>query len=209
MSEEWTEECEALLADWAEKAGCYRWLSSKSEKKYRRQYYAFSVPVIILSTLSGVASAGLSSYVPDSGQKTGQAFIGGVNIFAGILSTLQNFLKVSETMEAHRIQGVAWSKLSRTISIELALDAKRRQNAHDFLKICRAEYDRLIESSPTIDDDIIAVFKKNFKDYEVAKPNICNGLDKVSIYRFDDDSKNDDEASPDPGSDAEALDAAP
>lgn len=181
--EEWTEECEELLKDWAEKSGCYRWLSSKSEKKYRRQHYAFSVPVIILSTLSGVASAGLSSYVSEEGQQTGQAAIGGVNIFAGILGTLQSFLKVSEIMEAHRIQGVAWSKLSRTIAIELALDPKRRQNPHDFLKICRAEYDRLIESSPTIDDDVIALFKKNFTTYDVAKPNICNGLDRVSVYR--------------------------
>lgn len=184
-SEGWTDECEELLKEWSEKAGCYRWLSSKCEKKYKRQYYSFSIPVIILSTLTGVANAGLTSYVPEESQKTGQALIGGVNIFAGILGTLQNFLKVSEIMESHRIQGVAWSKLGRTISIELALDRKRRQNAHDFLKICRAEYDRLIESSPTIDDDIITQFKRNFKDYDVAKPNICNGLDRVSIYRTD------------------------
>ncbi len=203
MSEEWTAECEELLKDWGEKSGCYRWLSAKSEKKYRRQHYAFSVPVIILSTLSGVASAGLSSYVNEDGQQTGQAVIGGVNIFAGILGTLQSFLKVSEIMEAHRIQGVAWSKLSRTISIELALDPVRRQNAHDFLKICRAEYDRLIESSPTIDDDVIAMFKKTFKTYKVSKPNICNGLDHISVYR----TLGKDEPETDPVSVAETLGA--
>ena len=32
----WTKEQEALLAEWAEKASCYRWLHGRAEKKYRR-----------------------------------------------------------------------------------------------------------------------------------------------------------------------------
>ena len=38
-------------------------------------------------------------------------------------------------------------------------DPKRRKSAHDFMKLCRAEYDRLIEQSPPIDDKIIKQFK--------------------------------------------------
>jgi hypothetical protein len=106
-----------------------------------------------------------------------------LNLFAGILSTLQNFLKVAENMESHRQAGVAWSKLGRNISIELALDPSRRAIASDFLKISRAEYDRLIEQSPCITDDIISTFKSRFKDYEVAKPSICNGLDRCDIFK--------------------------
>ena len=82
------------------------------------------------------------------------AAVGGVNIFAGILSTLQNFLRYAELMESHRSSGIAWSKLCRDISIELALDPPRRKPARD-LNICRAEYDRLIEQSPMIDDDYL------------------------------------------------------
>ena len=58
----------------------------------------------------------------------------------------------------------------------------RRKPALDFLKVCRAEYDRLIEQSPTIDDKIIASFKYNFKDAKIRKPDICNGLTKCKIY---------------------------
>lgn len=58
-----------------------------------------------------------------------QAIIGGVNLLAGVLGTLQSFLKVAETMESHRASGVAWSKLGRNISIELALDPARRAPA--------------------------------------------------------------------------------
>ena len=97
--------------------------------------------------------------------------VGGVNIFAGILSTLQNFLRYAELMEAHRIAGVSWGKLQRNIAIELALDPKRRVLQTDFLKLSRAEYDRLIEAGPIIDDGIIANFNKKFKNYEVSKPS--------------------------------------
>lgn len=184
---EWSPEVERLLAEWSEKASCYRWLHNRAEKKYRLRYYSFSLPVIVLSTLSGAASVGLSSYVPEKHQQTGSAIVGCVNIFAGIISTLQQFFKFAEQNEAHRSAGVAWSKLGRNISIELAIDPNRRTNCHDFLAIGRAEYDRLIEQSPLIGDDIIAQFKSKFKAYEVSKPAITNGLDRCVIYVRPDD----------------------
>tara|TARA_Y100000389_G_scaffold202656_1_gene248595 strand:+ start:1240 stop:2247 length:1008 start_codon:yes stop_codon:yes gene_type:complete len=181
----WTDECEKLLAEWSEKASCYRWLHGRSEKSYQRWYYCFSIPVIILSTLTGAANVGMDSFVPAESKSLASAIVGGVNIFAGIVSTLQNFLKVAELMEGHRIAGVSWGKLQRNIAIELALDPNRRVFQSDFLKLSRAEYDRLIEAGPMIDDGIIAQFNKKFKNYEVSVPSICNGLDKCVIYKID------------------------
>ena len=89
-----------------------------------------------------------------------------------------SFLKYAEVYEAHRIAAVSWSSLGRSIQIELALKEERRKNCRDFLKVSRAEYDRLLESSPGIDQDIIALFNKRFNaSYpNVSKPIICNGL---------------------------------
>ena len=180
----WTDEAEQLLKDWSEKAGCYRWLHDKSEKKYRVRYYLFSIPVIVLSTLTGTANFGMSSYIKEEQENTAKAIVGGLNLFAGLLSTLQTFLKVVEQMESHRSSGVAWSKLGRNIQIELALDHNRRSPCNDFLNICRAEYDRLIEQSPLIGEDIINLFKSRFTNYpNIAKPNICNGLEECNIYK--------------------------
>ena len=39
-----------------------------------------------------------------------------------------------------------------------------------------------------ITDDVIAQFKSKFSDYTVAKPSICNGLDKCDVYRVHADS---------------------
>lgn len=178
----WTREQEELLAEWSEKATCYRWLHNRSEKSYRHMNYLFTIPVIILSTLTGTANFAMDSFVPEEHKQIAMAAVGSVNIFAGILSTLQNFLRYAELMESHRLSEVQWSKFGRNIEVELALDPKRRKSAHDFMKLCRAEYDRLIEQSPPIDDKIIKQFKHNFKDIKIKVPPMCNGLDPCKIY---------------------------
>jgi len=180
--QKWTKAQELLLAEWSEKATCYRWLHSRSEKSYRTRNYAFTIPVIILSTLTGTANFAMDSFVPETHKQFAMACVGGVNIFAGILSTLQNFLRYAELMESHRSCEVQWSKFGRNISVELALDPKRRKPANDFLNVCRAEYDRLIEQSPPIDDKIIKSFRKSFKNLKIKIPDICNGLDHCKIY---------------------------
>ena len=179
----WTLEQEELLAEWAEKASCYRWLHHHSEKRYRCRNFGFTIPVIILSTLTGTANFAMDSFVPQEEKKMAMGIVGGFNILAGIMSTLQNFLRYAELMEGHRSSSVSWSKFSRNITVELALDEKRRKPAGDFLKICRAEFDRLIEQSPSIDDKIIISFDSVFKDNDIIRPEVCNGLKKCKIYK--------------------------
>lgn len=170
----WTEEQEKLLASWSEKASGYRWLHMRSEKLYRKRNYSFTIPVIILSTLTGTANFAMDSFVPEENKQIAMACVGGVNIFAGILSTLQNFLRYAELMEGHRVAEVSWSKFSREISVELALEPDMRKPAFDFLNVCRSEFDRLIEQSPTIDDSIIAQYNSKFMKKKKIKKGIEN-----------------------------------
>ena len=184
----WSPEQEKLLAEWSEKAQCYRWMHSHAERKFRKGNFAFTIPIIIMSTLTGTANFGVNSYVPEEHQKMAQMAIGCVNIVAGILSTLQNFLRYAENNEAHRSASICWSKFGRNIRIELSLARCRRKNASDFLKVYRAEYDRLIEQSPLIPEKTIELFKKKFKKVNnFHKPDVCNGLEKCEIHCDSDD----------------------
>jgi hypothetical protein len=189
--QKWTKEQEELLAGWSERASGYRWLHSRSEKLYRCRNYTYTIPVIILSTLTGTANFAMDSFVPEENKQLAMACVGGVNIFAGILSTLQNFLRYAELMESHRVSEVSWSKLSRDIAVELTLEPKMRKPALDFLNVCRAEYDRLIEQSPSIDDNIIKRYKSEFKKIEADfnHPHVCNGLHKCKIFEPDESEK--------------------
>jgi len=185
--EEWSDEIETLLSEWGEISMCYAYLHNFSQRKYKKKYHHLQIPIIILSTLTGTANFATDSYVPEGFQQGFSAGVGSLNIFCGILGTLLSFLRYSEIYEGHRISALAWSKLGRAIEIELSLHDKKRKPCRDFLKICRSEYDNLLESSPNIDLDIISLFNKKFKDDypNVRKPIICNGLKAIKPYKSD------------------------
>ena len=183
--EEWSEEIEDLLSEWGEIATCYAYLHNYSQRKYKKKYHHLQIPIIVLSTLTGTANFATDSYVPTDYKQGFSAFVGSLNIFCGVLGTLLSFLRYSEIYEGHRISALSWSKLGRAIEIELSLQDKKRKPCRDFLKVCRSEYDNLLESSPSIDLDIIAMFNKKFNDKypDVRKPIICNGLKAIRPYK--------------------------
>ena len=185
----WSEEIEELLSEWGEISMCYSYLHNYSTRKYKKKYHHLQIPIIILSTLTGTANFATDSYVPEDYQHGFSAGVGTLNIACGILGTLLAFLKYAEIYEGHRISALAWSKLSRAIEIELSLQDAKRKNCRDFLKICRAEYDNLLESSPNIDLDIINFFNKKFdgKYKNVRRPIICNGLKEIKPYKPDEE----------------------
>tara|TARA_R110002096_G_scaffold30766_4_gene91435 strand:+ start:193 stop:903 length:711 start_codon:yes stop_codon:yes gene_type:complete len=182
--EDWSPEIEDLLSEWGEVALCFQYLHSFSQRKYKKKYHNLQIPIIILSTLTGTANFATDSYVPTDYKQGFSACVGSLNIFCGILGTILSFLRYSEVYEGHRISALAWAKLSRNIEIELSLQNIKRKPCRDFLKVMRAEYDNLMESSPTIDLDVINMFNKKFegKYNDVRKPIIVNGLREIKPY---------------------------
>lgn len=181
----WSKEQDNLMADWSDIAGCYRWMHDRAEKKYTLKNMYMTIPVIILSTLTGTASVGIGSIAgnDEQVQKYLNFGIGGLSLIAGILTTLNNFLRFAQLGESNRVAGIAWGKFQRLISVELALHPNDRMDSLDFLKICRADLDRLIEQSPPIPDSIIEEFEVEFKDKpKLRRPDICHGLDHTHVY---------------------------
>lgn len=188
----WTEEHERILVEWADKALCYRWLHSKSNLVYSRMNALFTIPVIIMSTVTGTANFALTRYGPPI-TEYGSMVIGGINIVAGIITTIQQYLKVSEYNEAHRVSAISWDKFYRNIKTELAKSPDERVKVEHMLKLCKEEFDRLMETSPMIKEEIINEFKKtfNYKDDPIKqeafenlkKPEICDELISTENYR--------------------------
>ena len=53
---EWSIQHEKILVEWADKAICYRWLHSTSHNSFASKARWFTIPVIIMSTLTGTAN---------------------------------------------------------------------------------------------------------------------------------------------------------
>ena len=174
------------MAGWADIAASFRWMHDKGDKKMDRSNMWITVPVIILSTLTGSANFMLQSVIPpedQDAQKFAQIAIGSVSIFTGILTTLGNFFRYAQNSEANRVASIAWGKFQRQVAVELALHPKERIDSMDFLKICRADLDRLIEQSPPIPDDIIAAFEKEFEHIpDFKRPDIAHGVSHTKVF---------------------------
>jgi hypothetical protein len=183
---EWTVEHEQILIEWADKAMCYRWLHSRSNMLYSTLNAWYTIPVIVISTLTGTANFA-QERVPLAYQNYYVMIVGGFNILAGIITTIQQFLKITQLNEAHRVSSIAWDKFYRNIKIEIAKHPNERIHATQMLKLCKEEFDRLMETSPVIPDKIITLFKESFKKSEnyikIIKPEICDVLVSTDNYR--------------------------
>jgi hypothetical protein len=180
----WTREIEVLMAEWADKAICYRWMHERTERIFASKDMAYMFPVIILSTVTGAANFALDSVIQDQeSKKYAQLGLGGLSILTGIISTIANRLGYGPKSEAHKGAAVLWGKFQRLIAIELSLHPNERSDCMYFLKSCRSELDRLIEQSPTIPDSVIAECRKEFADYpKVRRPEIVGGIDTTHIF---------------------------
>ncbi len=192
---EWTTEHEQILVEWADKAMCYRWLHARSNAMFSSLNAWYTIPVIIISTITGTANFA-TERVPPEWQSTFSMIVGGFNILAGIVTTIQQFLKITQMNEAHRVSSIAWDKFYRNIKIELAKHPDERMPVTQMIKICKEEFDRLMETSPTIPDKIIKQFKRDFENAnededpdnpspfsKIIKPEICDVLVSTELSR--------------------------
>ena len=183
---EWTIEHEQILSEWADKAMCYRWLHAKSNMLYSSLNAWYTIPVIVISTVAGTANFA-QTRVPQEYQSLFTMVVGGINILGGIISTIQQFLKITQLNEAHRVSSISWDKFYRNVKIELTKHPNERIHVSHMLKMSKEEYDRLMETSPVIPDKIILQFKWSFQDSEeyskISKPEICDFLIATDAFR--------------------------
>ena len=148
MEDKWNEYHENVLRQWGEASACYRYMHHRGFLLYKRLSLRFNLPVIVLSTVTGTANFAQTSF-PESMQSTVPAIIGGMNLVAGLIATIMQFLKINELRENHRTAALAHGALSRNIRLQLSLPREeRKKEGLKFVEECKAEYDRLIEQSP-------------------------------------------------------------
>ena len=162
----WKPTDEKLLEEWADHGKSFRWMHEQSRVKFWKRNIQFQVPVIILSTLTGAANFA-QERVPVDYQGYYAITVGFFNIIAGIIATIQTFLKVSESLEGHRVASVAWGKYYHNVKTELQKEPDDREDVVDFMKYAKMEYEKLVEQSPPIPLEIVNRLKENVDKSEV------------------------------------------
>ena len=184
VADTWNTGHENLLASIADRCNGCRWLHSRCQARFENYNFYLTIPSIIITALSGSATIGLTSIFPDYAQKYASMSIGLLTLSCGALISVNQFMKTAQFAEAHRSASIAYGKLHRIVSSELAVRRDQRLNAPEFLKIVRTEQDRLQEVSPMIIESVVEKFRETFKDNtSLEKPEIVGDLDHVMVNR--------------------------
>jgi len=185
----WKEEEEQILKVWADHALCYEWLHLKCRQIFKRRNTWFSIPVIIISTVVGTANFAQDRFSEEHKESV-VVIIGCLSLIAGIITTIYNFLQVSELNEGHRMATLSWGKYHNNLKTELSKHPLDRIEPRLALKMYKDEYERLIEVSPEILKKIIKLFKTKFKKNEfIIKPDIVNKLKGTKIYTMSEEER--------------------
>ena len=178
---EWHPQQSKLLQSWAEIASSYRWMHNQAYMIYKKKNLRFMLPLIIMSTVAGTANFAQATFPPGI-QPFVPQIIGAINLISAIMTTIYQFLKISEFMESHRISSINYGKLARTITVELNLPVKdRNSGGAECVKVSRTEIDRLIEQSPAIPKNVLFAYEQKFAGRGLSEPEIVV-INKVDIY---------------------------
>ena len=187
----WKPEEESIIQQWADRAQCYQWMHSRCREIYQRKNALFTIPVIIISTITGTANFAQDRFSDDIKPYVVMS-IGALSIIAGIITTIYQFLKISELNEGHRVAQLSWTKFYNNLRTELLRHPLDRTSSALMIKHCKEEYERLIEISPFINKKVIASFNSKFrKNDALFKPEIGNKLIPTAIYQMTDIERQD------------------
>ena len=190
----WDDAIEKILSEMGDEAQINAYLHKKAQEYFTIKNIKFQLPIIILSALSGTGNF-ISANFPAYSEYIILG-VGGVSIFTSIISSVAQFLQISQLSENHRMSYLSWEKFHSTIKFQLNKRRIARDSIKDFVALIIPEYKRLKEISADIPKHIIESIKNNkkkLKDMQV--PYMLNGFHPVRPYQEqeveEDDADND------------------
>jgi hypothetical protein len=188
---EWTYDIEIILKNISEKCQIWRELHMKTHSIFKNKYYRLTIPVIVLSSITGGANLSLGSISTSADNNIINLVIGTVGIIISILSTLNNIFSFSKRKDEHYRASNDWYRLHRLIKTELSLERNRRIDATKFFNMVLLEIERIHDYQPNIRNDVLSNFKKSLrkkgKTFSIEMPEIIK-LSETLIYKTNDNS---------------------
>ena len=144
---------------------------------YRRMHRTqtnLRLPAIILSSFTGVASFGTSSFPLDY-QKYVSIVCGLLNISIAMIQTYESYLKIGDIVSKSLQVASGLQKLADDIECELAIPIENRDtNGITFLRDCFSRYKAVIYQAPPLEiedeetNQMVATIKKQLRKIEMA-----------------------------------------
>lgn len=153
-------------------------LSLRLSKKYMDLYKVvhakqtnLRLPAIIMSSLSGVASFGTTTF-PSYTQRYVSIAIGLINVSIAMIQTYESYLKIGDIVAKSLTVSTSLKKLADDIFCELFIPVvDRNDDGIVFLRDCANRYQVIIEQAPPFMDE-----KSTDEDGDVLKKKITDAI---------------------------------
>lgn len=130
MDNNYSVEIEDVLKSYATEAEILYIVHNKNYLHYQRRGYYYTIPVIVMSTVSGVLSFNQSIQSTEAGQYA----IGGVNILCGIITTIYKFLNYANYENQHKLLALEYLHMFEDIKSTLSKHPSQRHDAIKFIE---------------------------------------------------------------------------
>jgi hypothetical protein len=150
----WDDTQKKFIKQMIDRGKCYVALYDSSFRLYKTLWLAYMLPVLVITTFSGVANLGQLGFLTDS-VDSGRARIiypivlGILNIVAAIFTSLMQFFKIAEAKESHRRAGKDWVQFVTDMEIIFFSQFSIEMRNKKFNKMIQ-KYKILLEKSPSI-----------------------------------------------------------
>jgi len=183
----WNDTQKKFMKQMIDRAKCYIWLYDRSYRLYKTLWLLHMIPVLIITTLSGVANLGQLGFSDPSVDSTQRARIiypivlGILNIFAAILTSLVQFFKIAEQTEAHRRAEKEWQQFSTDMEIIFFAEFDLSVRNKKFEKMI-SRYKQLLDRSPSIPKIYLYDLDRRYKDrIDLILPEMVGEIKSIDI----------------------------
>ena len=177
----WHESYELIFSELCDEAQIRGYLHKKAYEYFYKKNLWFQIPIMMFSAISGSGNF-ISNSFPEQ-QKYIILAVGALSIITGIISSIFQYMKVSELSEGHRLSYLSWEKFYTNVKFQLRRKDDDRDNIVEFINMIIPEYQRLIEISPDIPSHITSIIKKKKKELDwIHLPFIISDFDKTTPY---------------------------
>lgn len=115
--------------------------------RYRSKQMKIRIPTIVISTITGISSFGVSTY-PPTAQMYVPIVVGCLNVFVAIISSIESFLKINEIIVSSLNASLLFMKLSEKIGMELRVpETERETSGINTVRNSFIEYDKIMSES--------------------------------------------------------------
>lgn len=150
MDKKWPREEEEYLMKVSDQCQDLSTKYNEIYNTYKVHETRFKLPVIVLGSVVGMLSFGASQFGNDNTDRI-TIGVGVSSIVISIISSIEAYLKIGETMTNSLVTATQLKKLKEKIDIELAVLPEYRTSLSTvFLRQCHGEYMDIIEKAPPL-----------------------------------------------------------